>query len=280
MNDFETQIRDLDIRLLEHIYSQTTDEDKKSLLAIQRAIREISKAYTYLEIGSYLGGSLQSYTADMRCAKVISIDPRPPIFGDERGRIRYNENTAARMIKNLEEVPGADVAKLATFDAGTDSLAPVAVRSRADICFIDGEHTDAAAVRDSRFCLEILKEDGAIAYHDAHIVYLGIASFLEELEKAGRPFRAFNLAHSVFCIELGSLRLSEHPAIRERQSANYRALLWSLKENNLYRQFYVRREVQLARRLCQPAAQMFRALKAKLRGGGTVQGNGVGRCDR
>ena len=61
MDDFEAQINRLDVALFGHIFSATTQEDKRSLLAVQRAVRELKAAqgYVYLEIGSYLGGSLQ-----------------------------------------------------------------------------------------------------------------------------------------------------------------------------------------------------------------------------
>jgi hypothetical protein len=57
------------------------------------------------------------------------------------------------------------------------------------------------------------------------------------LEKEGVDFRAYALPNAVFAIEFGALRLSDHPAIRERLTQNYRSYLYSLQENDRYRRF-------------------------------------------
>lgn len=58
MKSFDQRISDLDLGLFEKIESQSTDCDKQSLLACQLAVREQTGNYNYLEIGSYIGGSI------------------------------------------------------------------------------------------------------------------------------------------------------------------------------------------------------------------------------
>ena len=82
MNEFESMIRDLDLGLFAQITSQSTESDKRSLLAVQDAVREIvgpEGKYNYLEIGSYLGGSIQPHLIDQRCERIFSIDKRPKV---------------------------------------------------------------------------------------------------------------------------------------------------------------------------------------------------------
>ena len=74
---FEDRIRRLDLSLFEQIESESSERDQLSWLAIQRIIRTRVKGYTYLEIGSHLGGSIQQHFLDPACRSIYSIDPRP-----------------------------------------------------------------------------------------------------------------------------------------------------------------------------------------------------------
>ena len=85
------------------------------------------------------------------------------------------------MLELLRAVPGARVDRLQTFDVGTDTLRPAQIPAPPDLCFVDGEHTDAAVVRDARFSLPAVATDGCIAFHDSHIIYRGLARFAREL---------------------------------------------------------------------------------------------------
>lgn len=60
MDDFETRLASLDASLFQHVLSQMPEDDQKSLLALQSAVRAQHPQFVYLEIGSYKGGSLQS----------------------------------------------------------------------------------------------------------------------------------------------------------------------------------------------------------------------------
>jgi hypothetical protein len=64
MKDIESKITSLDITLFDAIYSQSTPEDKLSFLMVQKAVRGLVSQYSYLEIGSHLGGTIQPYLVD------------------------------------------------------------------------------------------------------------------------------------------------------------------------------------------------------------------------
>jgi hypothetical protein len=251
MNDFEARLKGLDLTLFKHVVSQTTDGDQRSLLGLQRVLREANRAggYVYLEIGSYLGGSLQPYVLDPLCRKIISIDPRPLALPDIRGRLSYAENTTENMLRGLGRIPGADVAKIVTMDGDTSTLNHASIGVQPNLCFVDGEHTDAAVLRDSKFCQAVLGGSGWIAYHDANIVYEGLLAFVSDLQKAGTAFRAYNFEDSIFLIELGECRLSESTSMSGLRQSSAKGYLWSMHENDFYRRFYNRPSVKMARML-------------------------------
>src|SRR6476659_3636212 len=124
----------LDTSLFDQIESGGTSEaDVRSLLAMHAALAARAE-FRYLERGSYLGRSLQAIIADPRCSQVVSIDRRDEESPDElRTRIVYRDNTTAHMLECLSRVPGADLEKLTTIDAGTDAIEAKSLR--ADLCF-------------------------------------------------------------------------------------------------------------------------------------------------
>ena len=77
------------------IESQSTKGDKRALLAIQRTTRNRFSTYTYLDIGSHLGGPIQPHLLDPRCETIYSIDTRPESHPDDRVEgyyCKYKEN--------------------------------------------------------------------------------------------------------------------------------------------------------------------------------------------
>jgi len=99
------RIASLDMTLFAAIPTQTSDEDKTALLAVQRAVAVRHGRYSYLEIGSHLGGSIQPHLVDPRCEVVYSIDPRPENQPDDAfdGHVIFYEgNSTGRMLKLLE----------------------------------------------------------------------------------------------------------------------------------------------------------------------------------
>ena len=227
----------MNLELFDHIPSQTTINDKRALLALHEANRQRTGGnFVYLEIGSHLGGSLQALVLDPACSKIISIDPRPHKFADERGLdLTYHSNSPARMLELLGKIPGADVSKIETFESDTERLMPERISPQPDYCFVDGEHTDAAALRDARFCLKVVNPNGCIVFHDANVVYRGIDLFLAELAATGCAFRPYILPDAVFVIELGTCDMAETEPIKSLLRQNYQAYLFGLKSTEWYR---------------------------------------------
>jgi hypothetical protein len=206
----------VDVGLFGYVETQTSIDDRRSLLALHNGLATRLGSFSYLEIGSHLGGTIQVVIADPRCASVVSIDPRPRWQPDDRPelvRYEYPDNSTDRMLEHLAAVPGADLAKLETVEAGTDGLDPASF-ARPDLCLIDGEHTRGAALRDARFCRAVTGGAGIVAFHDFHVVAPAVLDFLAETPS---PRRGYLLASSVFVVELGARRtLLDDPAVRRQ----------------------------------------------------------------
>lgn len=239
MHSFEKQLSNLDLKLFEKINSQSTDDDKKSLLACQFAVRELKPDYNYLEIGSYLGGSIQPHLLDEKCAKIYSIDKRPEQQPDQRGiDYVYQNNSTARMLEHLRQLDSDKIEKVITIDGDTREIGPAQVKDKIDLCFIDGEHTDKAVFSDFEFCLNVLSQNGgAILFHDAQITYNGIADCIKYLKDKKINFRAYNLPSIVFVLEINNFPLHQNAKVLDLLTNNYNGYLESLRYNDDYRKF-------------------------------------------
>lgn len=250
MTDFEKKLDSLDIKLFAKIHSQTSDDDKRSILACQKAVRELVGEYTFLEIGSYRGGSLQPFVMDEKCRKIISIDKRPKVSPDERGiDVVYLDNTTEKMLENLREVFPGGVSKIRTIDGDVSEIDPKEITEQPELCFIDGEHTDEATYRDFRFCRAVMADSGAVLFHDTMIIYNAVSRIIEELKRDNVKFRAYNLPSVMFVIEIGDFPLYRSAAISEMLANNYVGYLEALRFTDQYRQFANRPLFRLARNL-------------------------------
>jgi predicted O-methyltransferase YrrM len=187
----------LDLSLFDQVKEGgTSSEDLRSLLALQAALAARGE-FSYLEVGSYWGRSLQAFSVDARCRRIVSIDRRDELSPDERAEpALYAGNTTAVMLKRLSEVPEADLEKLTTIEASTEDLD--ADELHADLCFIDAEHTNAAALRDAQFCRQVIRDSGVIVFHDRTLVDYAIRQFLAEVSR----YRAYPLAHDLLVVEI------------------------------------------------------------------------------
>ncbi len=202
--NFARRLEALDVTLFGAIESQSTDDDRRAWLAVQRAVRR-SSGYVYLEIGSHLGGSIQQHIVDPWCRAIVSIDKRPESLPDDRGRVvRYQDNSTARMRENLARIAPDGLGKLRCFDADASRVDPATVAERADFCFVDGEHTHAAVLSDFDACRRLATPDAAICFHDAWVVHRAIAAILDALRADGVSFDARKLGGSTFAIFLGN----------------------------------------------------------------------------
>ena len=228
------EIQSLDHRLFSFIDAQTTERDRRALLALHVAAATPG-FFNYLEIGSYLGGSLQAVMRDPRCQRVMSIDLRPPASPDIRGSsLAYDANTTEHMVELLGQLPGVDMNKLTTFDVSTEMLKPSDLPARPDYCFIDGEHTHDAVLRDACFCAEAIRGEGIIAFHDYLLVGSAISAFVRENWSEISFALAFSAPYGpttgsgVLALELGGKGLLHHPMIRQADGSRWHAVAWSV----------------------------------------------------
>jgi hypothetical protein len=144
----------------------------------------------------------------------------------------YEKNTTAHMVDLLRELPGVEMNKLTTFEAGTDTLRTSDLPVKPDYCLIDGEHTDEAVLRDARFCAEALEGIGVIAFHDCYLTGPAISAFIRESWQEVSFALAFNAPSTppagggVFALELGDRGLLKHPAIRRALGSRWHSLAW------------------------------------------------------
>jgi len=249
MSSFEASLAALDAGLFQYVPSQTFAEDKKSLLALQAAVRAQHPSYVYLEIGSFMGGSLQPHLMDDRCGQIISIDQRRGVYPDVRETTAYANNTTAHMLEHLGRVPGGDLKKIRSIDGSTDAIAPGSVGATPDLCFIDGEHTDEAVVRDGLFCLSVVDADGCLVFHDANLVFKGLDRFIGELVKKNVRFRPYVLPETLFVVDLGAAGYRDTEPVSLRRAENYKAYLSGLKSNDWYREAYNQPVYRFLRRI-------------------------------
>lgn len=262
MIEIEQLLSSLDIKLFERIYSQSSNNDKKSLLACQFATRNLTPDYCYLEIGSYIGGSIQPHLLDDQCSRIYSIDKRPTQqIPDNRGvNYKYSNNLTQRMLNNLREVAPKRIDKIICIDGDTREISPANIQEKVQLCFIDGEHTDEAVFFDFQFCLKTLSQNGVILFHDAPIVYNGLVQIIQYLTDASIRFMAYNLPDVVFVIEIGDYPLHQSPPIMERLLNNHVGYLTSLQHNDTYRRFANK-----------PIFRTYRAIRSMLRGDNTIE---------
>ena len=203
-----------------------------------------------MEIGSHLGGSLQTHVLDDRCERIFSIDKRPTSQPDARGQDdEYPENSTDRMLGNLKRVSLNALQKISCFDDDSASIDPALISPKPQVCFIDGEHTDRACVRDAEFCLKVIDRAGLLVFHDACVVYNGLAEIVEAIKARGVLFHAYNLPENVFVIEINDCPIHKLPQIQELLIDNYLGYLASLRNNDGYRNFSNRAPFRLLRSL-------------------------------
>jgi methyltransferase family protein len=234
VTELEQRIDALDPTLFDDIPSQTSVWDRFALLSVHAAMATVLGRFNYLEIGSFHGGSLQVVMRDPRCTKVISIDPRPTHPPDKRseswpvdrrsGSWMYEDNTTDTMLGFLRTLPAVDMDKLTTFEIGTDRLLTAELPLKPHYCFIDGEHTDEAALRDARFCFEAIGGPGVIAFHDSLLVKPAIDEFVKETWQD--VSYALNFGGGVFAIEFGGPQILTQPVVRRAIGSKWHSVLW------------------------------------------------------
>jgi hypothetical protein len=230
MNTYLQQIDLLDSTIFDAIKSQTSTGERRSLLAIQRVTAKKHTEFSYLEIGSYLGGSIQPYLLDDRCKVIYSIDPRPAQQPDDgAGRVvHYPANTTENMLNLLASIGHGDIGKIECIESNEADINPALIRNKPEIAFIDGEHTRSAVVSDFNFCEKVISRSGTIIFHDFSIIYPAIADICMDLKQKHRNHVALKLEDSVFAIFFDAERI---------KGDSY--LSWMYKKNRHYLHLYL-----------------------------------------
>lgn len=162
------------------IHSQTSESDKIFLLSALELVKQNTDSFRYLEIGSFLGGSLTPFLLEKKCQQVVSIDRREQQQPDERGLIfDYGGITNQTMIDKIRS-HNIDTSKLMAFDCSVDTYDKSITDF--DLAFIDGEHTDVACFRDFIWTLPMMKKDSIVLFHDSTITYKGLQVVNEYLK--------------------------------------------------------------------------------------------------
>lgn len=209
MSEFEREterrLEVLDESLFAPIESQSTPADRLAFLRLQRLVRR-QGPYTYLEVGSHLGGSLQTHYIDSRCLRIVSLDTRPLWQPDARGwPQQYPGNSSARMRAALAAAyPAVDAGKLVVIEEDSARAGAVTVDPAPTLCFIDGEHTRRAAVSDFAFCRRVAAQDAMFVFHDADLVAPAIGQIQWRLWISGEHWRGFAMGTSVFVLVIGA----------------------------------------------------------------------------
>ncbi len=169
--------------------SQLGKKDVETLTSIMEFVASRG-SYTYLEIGSYLGASLQWHLSNPLCERVVSVDKRSTdkILDERQINYAYSVSTED-MIKTLRS-NRLPVDKLVTIDGTVDDI--VDYRDF-DLVFIDAEHTNSAAHYDGIKCISVMKENSVLMFHDDWIVYKGIEKLEEQLIGQSKAFRKFKM---------------------------------------------------------------------------------------
>lgn len=245
---FEDSLRALDPDLFRTIPAGLSEGDKRSLLAVQKGIRSRCSSYTYLEIGSHLGGSIQPHLRDPHCARIYSVDPRPHRVADDRGEtLTYSQNSAAHMLDLLRTVQPDRLDRITVFDSDIRQVPASLIDPRPDICFIDGEHTDRAARSDYDHCSRLIGENGVIVFHDANIVYRALVEILQELDGRKTPYAAYMLPSVIFVLEFGTSMLADTEDIRRLLRQNAATYFHGLASMEHYRTVYDRPAIRFLR---------------------------------
>jgi hypothetical protein len=208
----------LDLGVFDHIPTQTTADDRRSLLAVQRAVARHFGAYSYLEIGSHLGGSIQAHLLDPRCRRIYSIDPRPLHQPDDRGfECHYPDNSTASMLDNLRSIAPDRIEVLQTFELASADVDPQTILDPPQVCFIDGEHTTAAVLADVDFCRRVAHPDATIVFHDADVIWMALGRLLRQLDRDRVDASAIVLGGSVLAIAFGQSPIRHDATIGDLQ---------------------------------------------------------------
>jgi len=182
--------------------SQLGKKDVETLISIMEFMSSRG-SYAYLEIGSYLGASLQWHLSNPLCKCVVSIDKRSTDKILDERQINYAYSVSTEDMINTLKSNGLPVDKLVTIDGTVDDIVD---HRDFDLAFIDAEHTNTAVYYDGNKCVQIMEENSVLMFHDDWIVYKGIEQLEEQLTSQSKTFRKFKMPEcDITAIVFGNL---------------------------------------------------------------------------
>lgn len=194
--EIEQAFKDRNKEYLFPVRSQTKQEDREFLLATIDQMRQNYPSYSYLEVGSFLGGSLAPFLLDNHCSAITSIDDRGKTQNDERGlKFDYGDFSTQNMLLRLKKAK-LPTSKLTTFDGNT---AEFNSWQRFDLVHIDAIHTDEAVFADYLACRRFMKPSGVVLFHDYDLVFKGVEMVRLLLESEGVDYSIALRPGSFFC---------------------------------------------------------------------------------
>ena len=186
------------------ILSQSSLNDRLVLLKLQDLIKRIYSRYNYVEIGSFMGGSLTPYLMDDSCEQVLSIDDRERQQPDERGaHYDYSTITSQTMLDNITS-KGLSIDKIKIFDGDVKVFVKTDYdkEEKYHIAFIDGEHTDFACFSDFVNVRKLLASNSIVAFHDSNLIFKSLHNICSLLESEDAKFKFIKVADSEMSVIL------------------------------------------------------------------------------
>ena len=154
------------------ISSQTSANDKRVILGTIDLIKKNNiRKFNYLEIGSFLGGSLTACLLEDKCKFIASIDKRNQKQDDERSEEWSYENVSELDMLNKLKQCGLNINKLKTFNG---DVSDYKTKVKFDLAFIDGIHTDINTFSDFLNTLKMINKNSIVLFHDSSIIFKSI----------------------------------------------------------------------------------------------------------
>lgn len=181
-----------------------------------RAVRNLVRAqeimtdlgsYNYVEIGSYLGRTLQPHIDNPACKHILSIDLRPDVTDDERGPLdMYKGISEDDMLALLaEHCTARDLKKLDCVTDSSDCLKRRRSRRRYQLALIDGEHTITAAFRDFLNLMQVMDEDAIVLFDDTPVILPAVMNVAAMLEAQGKTHHVAYCRGGISVVGLGAM---------------------------------------------------------------------------
>jgi hypothetical protein len=187
------------------IKSELSDMDKKSLLLIKEAIKELKGNFNYFEVGSYKGDTLVPFLADPYCKDIFSVDHRPSKVYDERGYEKiYIGNTTESMVKRLSKYCSAEQLKKllcceGTVNSTVTDAALIGEQKWFDLFMFKGNCSVDQLIEDFEVSWKTANETAVFIIHNSKLLKPAIEAIMKTAEK--RHLIGYTLPENFFIIE-------------------------------------------------------------------------------